>query len=293
MPELLRSPIIQTPRNLAEILKQWRRHPDSLLLTGGTYLVREGRLEPSSGKLRPIIFLSGIDEFTRIYKTERYLEIGAAVSINQLLDLGPRILPGLLLDSLKGIGSLPVRNMATVGGNLCVRNRRMDLCYPFALMDAKFEVRNILHPAVSHWVNWNQLAAEYLIPDNAPPFLLCRCRLPENSWNLHMYKKMIYTTVPGPDQRLIFCGLARIVRGILEDFRFLFGSDETGFFRDKNLESLISGRALPLPKKECVSVIQSLKKVHGDESFEAETFVAMMEEFLFRVNGFYWNAPVT
>jgi CO/xanthine dehydrogenase FAD-binding subunit len=237
-----------------------------------------------------VIFLSDIEEFSRIFKTERYLEIGAGVNLNQLLDLGPDILPELLLQCLRRIGSHPVRNMATVGGNLGVRDKRMDLSYPLGLLDTKIEIRSIVHPAVAHWVSWNQLVGEYQQEKKGPAVLISRIRLPENEWNIHFYRKTSYKEPSGSDRRTVFCGLARLFKDTLEEIRFLCGSELSGSFRDKNLESALSGRRIPLPRKEKESILAAMKKKLDDNDFERDTFLSLMEEFLDTIQEYFYNS---
>lgn len=277
MPEILRSPLIHTPRNLPEFLRLWRRFPDALLLTGGTYLIREPLLRRTSWPT--VIFLSEIEELARIIKTERYLEIGAGVNLNQLLELGPPILPDLITCCLRGIGSLPIRNMATVGGNLGVRDRRMDLSYPLGLLDTKIEIRTHLHPAVPHWIGWNQLVGEFYDNKNAPSLFISRIRIPENEGNLPFYRKIGYTGPEGEETRLVFCGQARIFKDTLEDFRYLCGIGNKETLRDRNLETALTGRRIPIPQREQESILNAFGKTLPEEGFERDTFLALMEEF--------------
>ena len=68
-------------------------------------------------------FLSvrNLPELCRIDKHERFFEFGSALTLTELEDIGEKNLPVVLYEALKTIANSQVRNLATLGGNICAK----------------------------------------------------------------------------------------------------------------------------------------------------------------------------
>lgn len=100
------------PDNLVELLKLKREYPDAALVAGGTGLPRPGGREAAD-----LISLEAVKELNSIQTTEESWEIGAAVPLTQIAEhLGRECLA--FNKALRRFASRPVRNRATLGGNL-------------------------------------------------------------------------------------------------------------------------------------------------------------------------------
>ncbi|NJM06446.1 hypothetical protein HC891_10000, partial [Candidatus Gracilibacteria bacterium] len=88
----------------------------------GTWILRD---QASRGLELPkvIIALHSIDELSRITRTESRFDIGATVPLKKIVKTGRKILPGILIRTLDQIAPPSVFNLATLGGNVCVRHR--------------------------------------------------------------------------------------------------------------------------------------------------------------------------
>ncbi|WP_347489540.1 xanthine dehydrogenase family protein subunit M [Desulfoscipio sp. XC116] len=88
------------------------------ILSGGTNIL----LKIKHGQLRPglLISVNGLKSLTEISVKEGYIHIGSCVKINDLLksDVLEQNVP-LLQKAAKEIASPEIRNMATIGGNIC------------------------------------------------------------------------------------------------------------------------------------------------------------------------------
>ena len=107
------------------------------LVAGGTDLLPQMK----TGGLRPalVVDLSGIARVRQIQSENgRGLRIGAAVTAREL-ELSPDLRGGYLAiaESAALIGSLQVRNLATVGGNLCNAAPSADMAPPLLALDAE------------------------------------------------------------------------------------------------------------------------------------------------------------
>ncbi len=113
------------------------RNGEARLLAGGTDLLPQMK----NGLLKPawVIDVSGVPELRVLERAaDGSLRIGAAVTA-RTLELAPAVRDGFrsLADSAELIGSVQVRNLATLGGNLCNAAPSADMAPPVMVLDAE------------------------------------------------------------------------------------------------------------------------------------------------------------
>ena len=129
---------LATPTDLDECLRALGdRGSDTKLLAGGTDLVPQMK----NGVTRPahVIDLSGVAELRVLGPDHGHgFRVGAAVTARQL-ELDPRVQSAYpaLAESGALVGSIQVRNLATVGGNLCNAAPSADMAPPLIALDAE------------------------------------------------------------------------------------------------------------------------------------------------------------
>lgn len=114
--------------------------PGSRFVAGGTDLL----LQMSNGRAEPpaLISLRGLSELGGIEVSPR-LRIGAAVPLSdvQVHPVVAEKLPALV-ESIAGLGSRQIRNVATVGGNLCNASPAADTAPPLLVYGAFLELQD-------------------------------------------------------------------------------------------------------------------------------------------------------
>ncbi len=112
--------LVFSPTSLDELLRLKINYPDGLLLAGGTDLGL--RASKNRERFKVIIHTAHVTELAKIEETDDSLEIGAAVTYSESLENITRAYPsfGRLITR---IGSRQIRNMGTIGGNLCLDTR--------------------------------------------------------------------------------------------------------------------------------------------------------------------------
>lgn len=122
-------------KNINEAL-DFRASNDSVVFAGGTDLMVE-HLRGSNliAKFdKPILFINDIDELKGIKEDENNIIIGALTTFDEIIksDLTPQVLK----DSALGIAGPPIRNIATIGGNICNASPSADSLPSLYAMDA-------------------------------------------------------------------------------------------------------------------------------------------------------------
>jgi CO/xanthine dehydrogenase FAD-binding subunit len=227
------------PETFSELFSSWEKFPDAAPFAGGTEIMRyQGR---RILKLpRNILCLDKLGELRRITRTERYLEIGSMVSLNGIIYLGKAV-PEALVHCLEGVAGHHVRNLATIGGSLCYKHRRLNVFAPMIALDALFELRS---KSSARWISASRFAS--LVDDWNAYEIVSRIRIPLDQWDYSMYKK--FSRQEADDNYGAAVLILRNEKNILADLRIVFAGKTV--LHDRNLESLIIGKKLPLAKKD-------------------------------------------
>ncbi|HTY78666.1 MAG TPA: xanthine dehydrogenase family protein subunit M [Candidatus Bathyarchaeia archaeon] len=127
---------LDLPETLEDCLRLLStRSPDVKLLAGGTDLLPQMK----NGVLTPkrVIDLSGVARVKALEADQKGLRIGAAVPARQV-EQDARVRSGYasVSEAAALLGSVQVRNLATVGGNLCNAAPSADMAPPLLALEA-------------------------------------------------------------------------------------------------------------------------------------------------------------
>jgi xanthine dehydrogenase FAD-binding subunit len=234
------APLVYSPRSLAEALALFVPNPQAQLFAGGTAW-QTSHMSTTIRLPAVTISLHLAEDLRKVTYGERTLDLGAGLSLNQLLSVGGPWVPSLLKDAARVIGSSAIRNLATLGGNLCQRETLGDLFVVLFLLGAQFEVRNLRG---SRWVTAQSVADDGLFALGSGE-VLTRVRIPQEEWTQTFYEKIGNIRTPW-DERIALAGLVRSKNGQLEALRLAFHLPHSGFVRLRDLEAELAGQSLPL-----------------------------------------------
>ncbi|MDR3020520.1 MAG: FAD binding domain-containing protein [Treponema sp.] len=270
------------PVSFNELFSAWNRFPAAVPYAGGTDLI--GRQGKSIIDLPPVILcLEKIGDLHRITRSEHYLEIGAMVKLNRLSKLG-KIAPPVLCACLENIGGVQLRNIATIGGNICSASRMYDIPALLAAFDAKYELRNANN---TRWVSASRFHStddknrHITVLENQE--LLTRIRLPLHQWDYSIYKKLHPNDMYN-NEILIFLAKAR--KNILSDIKVVYKANT--ILRNKNAEDILIGKQLPLNHKIAVDFIDNWKEFLAEKDelneFSKNALLNYIEENVFIIS---------
>ena len=238
---------IFSPSTYQELFNIWKNNPMAILYAGGTELIRSGKIS-LPGIHEDLISLEGIEEMHRISRTERYLELGAMVKLNRIIKLG-KIVPEALIKCLENISSPQIRNIGTIGGNICNPDRRLDSSVPLIALDAQLELRNSQY---SRWVSASQFASMPGQTCLEKQELVSRIRIPLEPWTYTLYKKHS-NYGEGPGGGILF--IMKNQKNILSAIRIVYAGKI--ILREKNSETMLTGKKLPLETREKAAFIEN------------------------------------
>lgn len=113
-----------------------------ILFAGGTDLMVE-YLRGSNLLIkfeRPILFLQNIDSIKGVKEDGDNIIIGALTTFNEIIE--SNIIPSVIKESALGIAGPPIRNIATIGGNICNASPSADSLPALYSMDAVLVLRS-------------------------------------------------------------------------------------------------------------------------------------------------------
>ncbi|MGQ0664167.1 MAG: xanthine dehydrogenase small subunit [Pseudomonadota bacterium] len=167
------------PRSLAELGKALAGRPDGFVLAGGTdfglWVTKQHRA------FERIVYLGQVAELKEMRTTATHLEIGGAVSWTEAWPAIARLYPdfGLLI---RRFGSVPIRNAATLGGNLANASPIGDGPPPLIALGASV----VLHGAAGEReVPLDEFFKDYRKTDLRAGEVVARLRLPLPAPDLH------------------------------------------------------------------------------------------------------------
>ncbi|MDR1933581.1 MAG: FAD binding domain-containing protein [Spirochaetales bacterium] len=243
------------PQNLNDLLTLRKQRPDALPVAGGTWLLHN----QSSRFLKlpnAVIDLHLIEDLRRIGRTESRIDIGAAVPINRILSAGKNILPRILLETLGAIATPAIRSLATLGGNICIQGRTMSTHPTLHILDARLEFRRA---GGSRWVPVTHSRTDGRLCIE-PGEILTRIRIPLENWNAQYFHRIGSNPISGFEDVLVFSAMARTSRAIITDLRFAIGSNHLNIYRNRDMETLLVGRKIPLSRRDTTNFLQTLEE---------------------------------
>lgn len=189
----------------------------------------------------------GIKELSTIIRHERFLDVGPAVTLNQLLNVGQNHLPQILYEALKSIANPMIRNIATIGGNICAQDHKRTLFAPLLALEARLVFKSQSETKIETIQNFKN------IPQG---FVLTNIRIPLPDSTLSIFRRV------GPENIISqlsasFAFLVSTERNSIKDVSLAFAGPF--IFKSKALENALLGHKLPLTQKDIESIQEQVE----------------------------------
>lgn len=233
---------ILAPKRLDDYFELLRQHPGAQPMAGGTDLLVRRRGDPS-GSAAALIALAAIEELQGVRENEHGLSIGALTTFSALI-ADPRVKARapLLASAARSVGGPAIRNMATIGGNVCTASPAGDSLTPLYVAAAQVEI------ASPHGRRTVPIAEFIGAPGRTalrPGELLTRIVLPPGAPFAHQRFEKVGRRRSLAISVASFCGQVRLAAdGTVAEARFAWGSVAPTVLRVAALEADLVGRRL-------------------------------------------------
>lgn len=211
-----------------------------------------------------------IPELCQISRHERYIDVGPGCTLSDLLDVGHNHLPAILYEALKSIATPIIRNMATVGGNICNQGNKLTLYAPLMALDARLEFKSQNETKIESIRTFKQ------IPEG---FILSNIRIPIVDSDISIFRRIgLEHTIS--QQSASFAFMASTERNTLSSVRLAFAGPFT--FASKDFENSMLGQRLPLTQKD-LSLIEEKVAVEFEKAATDQMISDVMKQQFFNL----------
>lgn len=254
--EGLRSPNVFNPKTIGEAVAVKLKNPNACFWAGGTYIMSRPGFYPNPSQ-RDIISLNGVADLTKVYHSDRFIEVGSMVTIQQLANMGGYLFSHELNDAIAAIGSSVIRNQATVGGSLCTSSMRFSLCCILATLNAQVELKMVSKSAPSKWMPITKLydrKGSFVFEGEA---LLTKIRIPTDAKQFQVFKS-IGLPMQKPNESVVF-GLQYSINQaniMLPSMCMVFPS--SCFYMSQDFDNLLASINLPLTADRMLKISKRL-----------------------------------
>jgi CO/xanthine dehydrogenase FAD-binding subunit len=217
------------PKDLKEAVFIKYNNIEARFYAGGTdFMVRHDSCEK-------LIFLNQLKELKKVYNEDGYLHIGSGCTYEELL--GDVNVPFLLKEAIKGIAAPAIRNIGTIGGNICNASPAGDTLPVLYALEAEVVLISITGertiPIREFITGIRKLA---LLETE----LLKEIILPDKEFDITYYKK-VGARKSQALSKISFAALANKSGNRVTDLRIAFGSIGITTVRVKALETKYNG----------------------------------------------------
>lgn len=236
---LLNPLTLHTPRTTIEAAKLFKELEDSRILAGGTFLLNSLKLLKTKGTRTPrnILSLARVQDLKGVSFDGQYLTIKAMTTITDLFD-SPLLKDNfqLIKTVCHNISTTPIRNMASVGGNLTCRYTWTELPVAMISLDAQMFFMSADGKSSS-------MSAEDFFKNNArSEYLFTHVQIPKDASARLAYRRV--RKMSDVDQPLLsLCVKTSLKAKQWTNTRVAINSGTSFAQRDYKLEEFLNGKA--------------------------------------------------
>lgn len=249
-------------RNVPEIFQQFSSVKNLSILGGCTTFAVQKKPFPEEN-----LCIRNIEELKTLEKKERFLEAGSEVTLSELESLGKNNLPSTVFEAVKTIANPFVKNLATLGGNICAPDFFYTMYAPLLALDARLEFQNGQETSTISMYKFEK------VPHNS---ILTKVRIPFYDWSVAIFKRV------GPKNLIdknsaSFVFLADSNKSQISQLRIAFAGIFR--FRDADLENKLLGAHLPLSENTISEFLLEAESLFNKQAKKAGANPILEKQF--------------
>jgi xanthine dehydrogenase FAD-binding subunit len=270
------------PQTLREAL-ELRKEVETIPYAGGTDLMVKRRRWSGLAPFfdRPVIFISHLQELQKVELEPDTIKISSACTLASLLE--NKRVPDILKKAVREIGSPAIRNVATIGGNICNASPAGDSLPVLYALDASIVLENVSSKRTLPIEQFIKAPGEAVLHDDE---LLTQIILPLHRYNVIYYRK-VGTRKANSLSKLSFVGLAKTQGGGVDDVRISFGAVSPTVVRSRTIEKVIKNksreeieRSIPHICALYSELINPIDDQRSTSLYRSETALRLLSHFL-------------
>jgi xanthine dehydrogenase FAD-binding subunit len=270
------------PKTLKEAL-EYRAQHKSVPFAGGTDLmVRRKSWAGTMPKFdAPVLMIGGLSELKLITAENGTLHIGAAATLADIA--ANESVPDILRLAIKQMASPGIRNMGTIGGNICNASPAGDTLPALYALNASVTLQSAGGRRELPIAQFITAPGRTDIKDDE---LLTEISIPPARFS-NVYYRKVGTRKADALSKLSFAGLANVIEGKIEDIRIAFGATAPTVVRSVEAEALLKGIdftdlpvLLPQVKDIYSRFIRPIDDQRSSAAYRKEVSLGLLEDFL-------------
>ncbi len=237
------------PETLQQAL-EIRGKEKAIVFAGGTDLMVRARVwfgVPSNFD-KPVVYIGKLKELKGVSMQDGVIHIKAATSLTDLLD--DPLVPQPLKDAISSMAAPAIRNMGTIGGNICNASPAGDTLPVLYTMDAVLTLRSVSSTREVPIDEFILGPGKTAIRDDE---ILTEISFKVPQFDVYTFRK-VGTRKANALSKLSFMGMLAFDGDRVADFRAAFGAVAPTVVRSRDAELKIIGKT----RDEVVSVIPEL-----------------------------------
>jgi CO/xanthine dehydrogenase FAD-binding subunit len=244
------------PKSVENVIELLKLQEELIPFAGGTDLMVQCRtyagIQPEFDA--PVMYLGNIGELSFIKGETDKIEIGATTTLTDILKCN--IVPKVLKDAVSQIASPSIRNMATIGGNVCNGSPAGDTLPPLYTLNAEI---NIIAPDCD-----KTIPIHMFLRGPKQIFLLYNEIVSsisfDNLSNYTYYYKKVGTRKANSLSKLSVSVVGLFEENILKDIRIAAGAVAPTVVRVKNLEQIMISKT----KQQVISMLPEILEKYSE-----------------------------
>ena len=274
--------ILYLPESLKEALEVISRE-ETIILSGGTDLMvrrkRPSGLIPRFDK--NTIFVANLAELKKIYTLRNYLHIGAACTFSEISNY--ELIPDYFKIVIKDIASPAIRNVATIGGNICNASPAADILPLLYALEAELVVGSLKGDRIIFIEDFIVAPGRNVLGSDE---ILKEIRIPIVNFNEYYYKK-VGTRKATAISKLSFIGFINVEEDVIKDVRIAFGAVAPTIVKSKKMENELIGKNinnLDEISEELIEdysdLINPIDDQRSNKNYRKQVAVNLLKDFL-------------
>lgn len=227
------------PKDLEEAIDIINKE-DAIILSGGTDLMV--RRKRSSGLIpnfdKNTVFISRLKELKNLYKDDKFLSIGAACTFCEIEE--NNLVPYYFKEVIAELASPAIRNIATIGGNICNASPAADIVPLLYALEAELVLKSVGGERIVYIKDFIIGPGKHVLCKNE---ILKEIKIPLIDFNKFYFKKVGQRKAT-VISKLSFIAFAKLNSIIIEDIRISFGAVAPIIIKSKEIENKLIGKSI-------------------------------------------------